>query len=367
MLPYFSEVFGNAASKSHSFGWRAEEAVDHGRRKIASAIGAQSKEIVFTSGATESNNLAILGVARMFAEKGQHVITAATEHKAVLDPCHELERLGYRITILPVDRFGRVSPDDVEKSIEPGTILISLMTANNEIGTFHPIADIGKIAKKHGILFHTDAAQAIGKTPFDVGKLGVDLVSISAHKLYGPKGVGALYIRSRSPRVRLHPVVFGGGHERGFRPGTLNVPGAAGFGKAVEIAAKDPADESKRILLLRSRLHDTITQGLPDVHLNGHPTERLPGNLNLSFERVEGEALLMGIKDVAVSSGSACTSASLEPSHVLRALGVPDPLAHASIRYGIGRFTTEAEIDFAAQATITAVRRLRETSPLLDS
>ncbi len=364
MLPYFSEKFGNAASRSHPLGWEAEEATEKGREQVASVIGASEKEIVFTSGATESNNICILGAAEMYAEKGRHLITAQTEHKAVLDPCKYLEKKGYEITYLPVDKYGIVDLDALQKAIRKDTILISIMAANNEVGTIAPLAEIGKIAKENGVLFHTDAAQAFGKIPLDVNALGIDLLSISGHKVYGPKGIGAVYVRRKNPRVRLAPIVHGGGHERGIRSGTLNVPGIVGLGAASEKCVKVMEAESERLKTLRERLHQKIDKALPECYLNGHPTQRLSNNLNLSFAYVEGESLIMGLKGICVSSGSACTSASLEPSHVLRALGVGEDLAHTSIRFGLGRFTTKEEVDYVGDRVIEAVNRLRELSPL---
>lgn len=364
MLPYFTQNFGNAASRSHEFGWCAEEAVEIAREQIARAIGASPKEIIFTSGATESDNLALLGIAEMYKEKGNHVITTSIEHKAVLDTCKYLEKHGYDVTCLPVDKHGRVSPDDVENAITDKTILISIMSANNEIGTIQPLKAIGKIAKARGVLFHSDAAQSIGKVPMNVDEFGLDIVSISAHKMYGPKGIGALYVRRKNPRVRLSEQIHGGGHERGMRSGTLNVPAIVGFGKACEISTQAMAEEALRLTSLRDKMHLAITTACRDVYLNGHPTERLPGNLNLSFAYVEGESMIMGMKELAVSSGSACTSASLEPSYVLKAIGVGEELAHTSIRFGLGRFTTEEEVDFAIEKVITTVTRLRELSPL---
>ncbi len=367
MLPYFNGRFGNAASRNHSFGWEAEEAVDKARTSIAAIIGAKPKEIIFTSGATESDNLAIKGVVEFYKEKGNHVITCVTEHKAVLDSCRALERQGRAtVTYLPVDRYGMVDPDDVRRAITDRTVLITIMWANNEIGTIHPVAEIGRIAREKGILFHCDAVQAIGKVPVDAEAAGIDLMSLTAHKIYGPKGVGALYVRSKAPRARLSPIIDGGGHERGMRSGTLNVPGIVGFGAACETAAHEMAEEAQRMTDLRSRLHAGICERLDDVHLNGHPTQRLPGNLNLSFAYVEGESLLMGINDVAVSSGSACTSATLEPSYVIRALGVSDELAHSSIRFGLGRFNTAEEVDYVTERVVKEVRRLREMSPLYE-
>ena len=367
MIPYFTENFGNAGSRNHAYGWKAEEAVDKARAQVAALIGADPKEIVITSGATESNNIAILGVAEMYKDKGNHIITCVTEHKAVLDPCKHLEETGAcEVTWLGVDKYGQINLDELRAAITDKTILISIMHANNEIGTLQPVAAIGKIAKEKGILFHSDAVQSVGKIPVDVNALGVDLLSLSGHKIYGPKGIGALYVRRRNPRVRLSPIVFGGGQERGMRSGTLNVPGLVGLGEACELARLEMATEAERLKGLRDRLHEGLTRQLDEVYLNGHPTERLPGNLNLSFAYVEGESLIMGIKDLAVSSGSACTSASLEPSYVLRALGTREDLAHTSIRFGLGRFTTQEEIDFAIQQVVHEVSRLREMSPLYE-
>ncbi len=380
MLPYFSKAFGNPASRSHVFGWEAEAAVDAAREQVARAMNASPREIVFTSGATESDNIAVLGVARLFGSKdGAHVITAPTEHSAVLDPCRELAREGFDVTYLALDPSGEIPPERVRAAITEKTVLVSLMAANNEIGTIQRIAEIGAICREKGVLFHTDAVQGFGKIPFDVEAMHVDLASISAHKIYGPKGVGALYVRGKGPRVRLAPIVFGGGHERGMRSGTLNVPGIVGLGKAAELAVSEMPEETPRVRRLRRRLHDAIVSRVGDLRLNGAPLpettpdgtlapgtveRRLPGNLNVSFTGVEGEALLVSMKDVAVSSGSACTSASLEPSHVLTAIGVPPDLAHASIRFGVGRWTTEEEIDYAAEVAVSAVARLREKSPL---
>lgn len=368
MLPYFTEKFGNAASRSHSFGWEAEEAVEHARATLARCINAKAKEIVFTSGATESDNIAVLGAAEMYQDKGRHIITCMTEHKAVLDPCKHLEQQGFTITWLKPDRYGQVSAAQVDEAITDQTILITLMHGNNEIGTLHPIAEIGAVAKRRGVLFHTDAAQTFGKRPIDVEAMGIDLLSISAHKFYAPKGIGALYVRRKGPRVRLAPIIFGGGHERGLRSGTLNVPSIVGMGKAAELAVEHMGEEIPRIRRLRDRLRDGILSQLDYVYLNGHPDAewRLDGNLNLAFSFVEGEALMMGIKDIAVSSGSACTSASLEPSYVLRAIDVGEELAHTSIRFGIGRFTTEAEVDYAVKDVVAQVNRLREMSPLYE-
>jgi len=366
MLPYFTENYGNAASRNHPFGWAAEAAVEEGREQIAALIGASAKEVIFTSGATESNNLAIKGVAAMYKKKGNHIVTQATEHKAVLDTCKRLERDGYQVTYLPVDQFGLVSAEQIAAAITDKTVLVSIMAANNEIGTAQPIKSIGKMCKEKGILFHTDAVQVVGKMPVDVEDMGIDLLSLTAHKLYGPKGIGALYVRKKDPRVRLEPQIDGGGHERGMRSGTLPVPLIVGLGKACEISRLEMGEESARTFKLRERLRSKIMGDLPETYLNGHPEHRLPGNANISFAYVEGEGLMMGIKDVAVSSGSACTSASLEPSYVLRALGVGDELAHSSIRFGIGRFNTEAEVDFVADLVVREVSRLREMSPLYE-
>lgn len=367
MMPYLTEKFGNAASRSHKYGWDAEEAVEKARAQVAELIGASEKEIVFTSGATESDNLAIKGTVEMLAEKGRHIITCHTEHKAVIDPCKYLESKGWAdVTFLEPDKHGRVSAAQVRAALRDDTILITLMTANNEIGTIHPIAEIGAVAKEKGIWFHTDATQAIGKIPFDVEALKVDMASLSGHKIYGPKGVGALYVRRRNPRVRLAPVIHGGGHERGMRSGTLNVPGIVGLGEAARLCMVDRETDLARIKQLRDRLEARIRAALDHVELNGDAQWRLPTTLNLSFAYVEGESLIMGVPDVAVSSGSACTSASLEPSYVLRALGVGDELAHSSIRFSLGRFTTEQDVDEAADEIIKTVRRLREMSPLYE-
>ena len=366
MMPYLTSEFGNAASRNHAFGWRAEAAVESAREQIARLLGASSKEIVFTSGATESNNLAIKGAAAMYREKGNHIITCTTEHKAVIDPCKRLAEQGYEVTWLTPDSYGRVSAQQVADAITDRTILISLMAANNEIGTLHPIVEIAKVAKDRGVIFHSDATQAVGKVPIDVEATGIDLLSLSAHKIYGPKGVGALYVRRRGPRVRLVCQMDGGGHERGMRSGTLNVPGIVGLGAAAEICRTEMDAEAPRLAALRDRLHKGIADRLDHVQLNGHPIERTPNTVNLSFAYVEGEALMMKMKDVAVSSGSACTSASLEPSYVLRAIGVGDDLAHSSIRFGVGRPTTEAEIDHAVERVVTAVQELRQLSPLYE-
>jgi cysteine desulfurase len=366
MLPYFTEHFGNAASRNHPFGWAAEEAVDTARKQIADLIGANAKEIVFTSGATESDNLAIKGVAEMYREKGNHIITAVTEHKAVIDTCKHLEKNGYRVTYLPVQKDGLINLDDLRNAITDKTILITIMAANNEIGVIQPLAAIGAIAKEKGVLFHTDAVQMVGKVPFNVNELKVDLASITAHKLYGPKGVGALYVRRRNPRVLLSPLIDGGGHERGMRSGTLNVPGIVGFGKAAELCQQEMASDTERLRKLRDRLNERLHKSLDEIYINGTMEHRLPHNLNISFAYVEGESLLMGINDVAVSSGSACTSASLEPSYVLKALGAGDDLAHSSIRFGLGRWTTEEEVDYVADKLAHVVTRLREMSPLYE-
>ena len=365
MLPYFTTKFGNAASRSHRFGWEAEEAVDYARERIARLIGAKdSKEIVFTSGATESDNLAIKGAAEFYKDKGNHIVTTVTEHKAVLDTCKRLEKQGYEVTYLGVAKDGRVDPDDVKSAITDKTILVSIMLANNEIGTVQPLAEIGKITRARGVLLHSDAVQGIGKVDFDVQEMNVDLASLTAHKIYGPKGIGALYVRRSKPRVRLVAQMDGGGHERGMRSGTLPVPLIVGFGRACDIMAREGRAEADRIAALRERLRARIMARLDEVYINGSVEHRLPGNLNISFNFVEGEGLMMAIKDVAVSSGSACTSASLEPSYVLRALGVGDELAHSSIRFGLGRFNTEEEVDYVGDLMIEKVNRLRELSPL---
>jgi cysteine desulfurase len=366
MLPYLTDRFGNAASRNHQFGWVAEEAVEIARERIAKLIGATAKEIIFTSGATESDNLAIKGVAEMYREKGKHIITAATEHKAVLDTCKRLEKYGYRVTYLPVQKDGLINLDDLKRALDEQTILVTIMAANNEIGVLQPIAEIGKICRERGVIFHSDATQAVGKVPVDVNQQSIDILSISAHKMYGPKGVGALYVRRKNPRVQLAPILDGGGHERGMRSGTLNIPGIVGLGKACAIASEEMLKESCRLAGLRNRLKDKIMGRLDEVYLNGSMEHRLPGNFNISFAYVEGESLLMGINDVAVSSGSACTSATLEPSYVLKALGTGDDLAHSSIRFGIGRFNTEAEIDYVADRVCETVERLRELSPLYE-
>ena len=365
MMPYLREELGNAASKSHAFGWRAEEAVEEARARVARLIGASPKEIVWTSGATESDNLAVKGAARFYASKGRHLVTCKTEHKAVLDSMHALEREGFEVTTLDVAPDGRLDPEAVRSALRPDTVLVSVMHANNEVGVVQPVEAIGAITRAAGVLFHCDAVQSVGKIPFDVEKVNADLVSLSAHKMYGPKGVGALYVR-RKPRVRLVPLIDGGGHERGLRSGTLNVPGIVGMGKAAELAMAEMAEEAARVLRLREKLRRGIEDGLDLVTVNGSLEHRLPGNLNVSFAYVEGEALMMAIKDVAVSSGSACTSASLEPSYVLRAMGVSDDLAHGSIRFGLGRFTTEEEVDHVVRLVVEKVKKLREMSPLYE-
>ena len=371
MMPHLTDKFGNAASRNHAFGWEAEEAVVKAREQVASLLGAEAKEIIFTSGATESNNIAIKGMVEMHGQREgeapkDHIITQATEHKAVLDPYHYLEQQGWSITVLPVDSDGLVSPEQLAEAITDRTLLVSIMTANNEIGTVQPIARIGALCKERGVTFHTDATQAFGKMPIDVEAMGVDLLSLSAHKIYGPKGVGVLYVRRRNPRVRLAIQMHGGGHERNMRSGTLNVPGIVGLGAAAQLCGQAMADESARLTQLRDQLHEGIVSQLDEVTLNGHPTERLCNTLNLSFAYVEGESLMLAMQELAVSSGSACTSASLEPSFVLRALGVGDALAHSSIRFSLGRFTTEDEIRFAIGRIVEAVRRLREMSPLYE-
>jgi cysteine desulfurase len=415
MMPYLTTKFGNAASRSHAYGWVAEEAVDHAREQLAKLIHATPAEIIFTSGATESDNLALKGVAHMygmtdaekffldaiakshraglenaaakvppkygsvdlediaargadvvFADRGDHIITVETEHKAILDTAKRLEREGFRVTYLPVAKNGQIRLDDLERAMTPKTILVSVMFANNEIGVIQPIRAIGELCRKNRILFHTDAVQAVGKVPIDVNEMKIDLMSISAHKMYGPKGVGAIYVRRRNPRVRLEAIIDGGGHERGMRSGTLNVAGIVGLGKAAEICAAEMGAEAERLAGLRRKLWAKLERELDSLYLNGDPTERLPGNLNISFAYVEGEGLMMAIKDVAVSSGSACTSASLEPSYVLRALGLGDDLGHSSIRFGMGRFTTEEEVDRVAALVIDKVRKLRDMSPLYE-
>ncbi len=366
MMPYFTAKFGNAASRNHSFGWEAEAAVEAAREQIARLIGATAKEIIFTSGATESDNLAIKGIAEMYRERGNHIITQVTEHKAILDTCKRMEKHGYRVTYLPVKADGLIDMDDLRRAMDDKTILVTIMAANNEIGVLQPIAEIGKLCHERGVLFHTDAVQAVGKVPIDVIADNIDVLSISAHKIYGPKGVGALYVRRRNPRVQIAALIDGGGHERGMRSGTLNVPGIVGMGKACELAQAEMQEEGRRLQDLRDHLKDKLEENLDYVHVNGSMDHRLPGNLNMSFVYVEGESLLMGINDVAVSSGSACTSATLEPSYVLKALGLGDDVAHSSIRFGLGRFNTQAEVDYVADKVIEVVRHLRKLSPLYE-
>ena len=363
MLPYFTSKFGNAASRNHAFGWVAEEAVDYAREQVAKLIGASEKEIIFTSGATESDNLAIKGVFEMYKEKGNHIITAVTEHKAILDACKHVEKLGGRVTYLPVKEDGLVDLVELENAITPETILVSIMYGNNEIGVIQPVKEIAAIAHKHGALFMTDAVQAVGKIPVDVNKDGIDLLALSAHKIYGPKGVGALYVRRKGPRVKVTAQMDGGGHERGMRSGTLNVPGIVGLGKACELCMQEMESEAKRLSALRDKLQAELTV-LEESYVNGNQEHRLPHVANISFKYVEGEGLMMAMKDLAVSSGSACTSASLEPSYVLKSLGLSDDLAHSSIRFGLGRFTTEEEVDYAIEITKKSVTHLRELSPL---
>jgi cysteine desulfurase len=366
MLPYFTETFGNAASRNHAFGWEAEEAVEKARTQIAKLIGATAKEIIFTSGATESNNLAIKGIAEMYRERGNHIITQVTEHKAVLDTCKRLEKSGYQVTYLPVKADGLIDIEDLKRAMTDKTILVSIMIANNEIGVVQPVEEIGKLCHERGILFHTDGVQAVGKIPVDVNAMQIDALSLSGHKIYGPKGVGALYVRRRNPRVQISEQINGGGHERGMRSGTLNVPGIVGLGKACELCMEEMESESKRLTAMRDKLKAKFEANLDYIHVNGSMEHRLPNNLNMSFVYVEGESLLMGINDVAVSSGSACTSATLEPSYVLKALGLGDDVAHSSIRFGLGRFNNEAEVDYVADKIIDVVKKLRELSPLYE-
>lgn len=365
MLPYFTEEFGNPHSRSHAYGWRAEEAVETARAHVAKIINADPREVIFTSGATESNNLAIKGVAHFYKEKKDHIVTCATEHKCVLDSCRHLEQEGFKVTYLPVQTNGLIDLEVLKQALTDRTVLVSLMAVNNEIGVIQPLAEIGKICRERGIFFHTDAAQAIGKIPIDVEAMNIDLLSISGHKIYGPKGVGALFVR-RKPRVRLQSLINGGGQERGMRSGTLSPPLCVGLGEACAIAEVEMAEEYRRLTILRNRFYQAITSELEEVYLNGDFDQRIPGNLNLSFAHVEGEGLMMGVKELAVSSGSACTSASLEPSYVLRALGVEAEMAHTSIRIGIGRFTTEEELDQALKSLVSEVNRLRDMSPLWD-
>ena len=364
MIPYFTENFGNAASRNHSFGWHAEEAVDYAREQIAQLIGADPKEIIFTSGATEGDNLGIKGVYEMYASKGNHIITCTTEHKAVLDTCKHLEKLGAEVTYLEVQPDGLIDLKELEAAMRPTTILVAIMYANNEIGVVQPVKEISAIAKKHGALFFTDAVQAVGKIPVDVNADGIDLMAFTAHKMYGPKGVGALYVRRKNPRVKVTAQLDGGGHERGMRSGTLNVPGIVGFGKACELARLEMASDTERISKLRDKLENAL-KVIDETYVNGNPAHRLPHVSNISFKYVEGEGLMMGFnQDIALSSGSACTSASLEPSYVLKALGLGDDLAHSSLRFGLGRYTTEEQIDFTIKAVTDTVLKLREMSPL---
>ena len=363
MIPYFTEFFGNAASRNHPFGWKAEEAVSYAREQIAALIGANEKEIIFTSGATESNNLALKGVYEMYAAKGNHFITVSTEHKAILDACKHLEKQGAEVTYLSVGEDGLLTVEQIAEVIKPNTVLVSVMYGNNELGVIQPIREIGALCKERGVLFHTDATQAVGKIPVDVMADHIDLMSFTAHKMYGPKGVGALYVRRKNPRVKVTAQLDGGGHERGMRSGTLNVTGIVGFGKACELCRLEMADEAKRLSALRDKLENALLT-VEESYLNGNKANRLPHTTNISFKYVEGEGLMMGIKDIAVSSGSACTSASLEPSYVLKSLGLDDELAHSSLRFGLGRFTTEEEIDFTIKCVSDAVQRLRDMSPL---
>jgi cysteine desulfurase len=368
MIPYFTEKFGHPASRNHPFGWEAEGGVDKAREQIAKLIGARDpKEVVFTSGGTEAINLALKGVAEMYREKGNHIVTTTIEQRATLDVCKRLERQGFEVTYVPVGREGLVDVEAIRAALTDKTILISVMFANNEIGTIQPVAGLGKLAKEKGIIFHTDATQAVGKIPVDVEAMGIDLLSATAHMLYGPKGVGALYVRRKNPRVRLAPMVDGGGHERGMRSGTVPVPLVVGFGKAAEICREVMGEESKRMAALRDRLQEQILSKVDEAYVNGHPTLRLPHNLNISFAYVEGESVLMGLnREAALASGSACTSATLEPSYVISALGVDSELAHSSIRFGLHRFSTEEEVDFVAGKTIEVIHRLREMSPLYE-
>ncbi len=366
MMPYLTTVFGNAASRNHSFGWEAEAAVEKAREQVAKLIGATAKEIIFTSGATESNNLAIKGIAEMYKERGNHIITQVTEHKATLDTCKRLEKYGYRVTYLPVKADGLIDIEDLKRAMDDKTILVTIMIANNEIGVVQPVAEIGKLCHEKGVLFHTDGVQAVGKIPVDINAMHIDALSLSAHKIYGPKGVGALYVRRRNPRVQISGQIDGGGHERGMRSGTLNVPGIVGLGKACEIAGEEMKAETERLTALRDKLKAKLEHNLDYVHVNGSMEHRLPGNLNVSFVYVEGESLLMGINDIAVSSGSACTSATLEPSYVLKALGLGDDVAHSSIRFGLGRFNNEAEVDYVGDKLVDVVQKLRELSPLYE-
>jgi len=366
MMPYLTGIFGNAASRNHSFGWEAEQGVEKAREQIARLIGATAKEIIFTSGATESTNLAIKGIAEMYRERGNHIITQVTEHKATLDTCKRLEKSGYRVTYLPVQADGLIDMEDLKRAMVDQTILVSIMYANNEIGVIQPVKEIGKLCHEKGVLFHCDAVQAVGKIPVNVITDGIDVLSISGHKIYGPKGVGALYVRRRNPRVQISEQINGGGHERGMRSGTLNVPGIVGLGKACEICGEEMATEAAREIELRDYLKAKLEAALDYTQVNGNMDHHLPGNLNMSFIYVEGESLLMGINDIAVSSGSACTSATLEPSYVLKALGLGDDVAHSSIRFGLGRFNTKAEVDYVSDKIIAVVQHLRELSPLYE-
>lgn len=366
MLPFFTERFGNASSRNHSFGWEVEEVVESSRQTIASSMGAKASEIIFTSGATESNNLVLLGASSMYADRGRHIVTLKTEHKAILDTCAYLESSGVEVTYLPVQEDGLVDLNLLADSLRDDTILVSVMAVNNEIGVIQPIKEIGALCRKKGIFFHTDAAQALGKIPLHVDEMNIDLLSFSGHKVYGPKGIGGLYVRKRSPRVKLSPIMHGGGHERGMRSGTLNVPGIVGLGRALEICMEEMDEESKRLRVLRDKLENTLLKEIDFSYLNGHKEKRIPGNTNISFNYVEGEGLMMAIPNIAVSSGSACTSASLEPSYVLKALGRSDELAHSSIRFGLGRFTTEEDVDYVIEKMIAGVRKLRDLSPLYE-
>jgi len=367
MLPYFTENFGNPASRQHRFGWITEEAVESARTTTAKLIGAEPKEIIFTSGATESNNLAIKGIGEAWKQKGTHIVTVQTEHKSVLDVCKKMEKMGFQVTYIPVDEYGLIDPDRLRNAITPKTILVSIMTANNEIGTIQNITEIGKICHEQGVFFHTDASQAIGKLPINVKEMNIDLMSFTAHKIYGPKGIGALYVRNSNPKVRIAMQMEGGGHERGMRSGTLNVPGIIGFAKALELCCKSMDEESKRLSSYRDKMIAAFSTQLDAVHLNGHPTMRLPNNLNVSFAHVENDALMMSMKDVAVSTGSACSTANPEPSHVLKSLRFPPERLHSAIRFGLGRFTTEEEVDYVINRVVESVKKLRELSPAYQS
>jgi len=363
MMPYLTTKFGNAASKSHKYGWETEEAVELSRKKIAQLINAEPKEIIFTSGATESNNLALKGVAERYASQGNHIVTSPTEHKAILDPCEYLEKHGIEVTYLKVDEYGAIDPEDLKKAIKDNTVIVSLMIANNEIGTLNYVKEIGEICRECGVLFHTDGTQAVGKIPVDIEDMKIDLMSFSAHKIYGPKGIGALYIRSRKPRVNLIEQINGGGHEKGMRSGTLNVPGIVGFGKACEICSGVMEEESKKIMSLRDKMMNAFLENIDYCYLNGHPDKRIPNNLNMSFRFIDSETLMMEMKELAISSGSACTSATLETSYVIKAIGKSEEFARSSIRFGVGRFNTSEEIDFAIDRVIDAVKKLRKLSP----